>query len=470
MNNKSILTDNASLAVMFSDMIASTLGPNGLNKLLVDSTGDVYVTNDTKTIIDKVDVKHPIIKIIIKTAITQISETGDGAATVIIITGELLRQALDLIAKGVMIPVIINGYKKALKDSLEILKKNSFSDDNSLRNALVTALKRDDELIDALIKVKDTPIEDVIIMSKKGNGVELIKGLAIDKEPPHPVMPTRIEKPRIIITKTPIEVKSTDIKAEFKINNPSQLTDLMKRESNMVREITSSIKESRANLVICQKGISEDAQEQLARAGIMALRRVREKDIELLVKATGAKIISDLHEIKKEDFGSAGLIEVRKISDERLTVISECPKKVNTIIVKSSLKQGQDELENLAKKGLMIIKEAGVYVPGAGAIEMIIGNELMKNKMDGKEQLAYESFAKAIKSVTDKLIRVSGKKGIELLPQIKNGKGISKDGEVIDSIKEGVIEPSIIKEQALISAAETAITILRIDSAIKAKK
>lgn len=467
MDKKSILTDNASLAVMFSDMIASTLGPNGLNKLLVDSTGDVYVTNETKTIIDKIDVKHPIIKIMMQTANTQISETGDGGATAIIITGELLRQALDLMNKGVMIPTIINGYKKALKDALSILHKNEFSDDNGLRKTLVTALKRDDELIDALIKIKDTPIDDVIIISKKGNGIELIKGLTIDKEPPHPVMPTRMAKPIILITKTPIEIRGTEIKAEFKINSPSQLTDLMNRESNMIRAITNSIIESGANVVINQKGISENAQEQLARAGIMALRRVREHDIELLAKATGAKIVSDLNEIKKEDLGNAGLIEIRKIGDEKLTVLSECPKKVNTIIVKSSLKQGQDEMENIVRKGLMIIKEAGTYVPGAGAIETIIGNELMKNKIDGREQLAYESFGKAIRSVTDKLIRVTGRKEIELAPQLKNGKGVSKEGAVIDPIKEGIIELSIIKEQALISAAETTNTILRIDSAIK---
>jgi len=467
MNKKSILTDNASLAVMFSDMIASTLGPNGLSKLLVDSTGDVYVTNETKTIIDKIDVKHPIIKIMMQTANTQISETGDGGATVIIITGELLRQALDLMNKGVMIPTIITGYKKALKDALSILHKNEFSDENGLRKTLVTALKRDDELVDALIKIKDTPIDDVIIISKKGHGVELIKGLAIDKEPPHPVMPTRIEKPRILITKTPIEIRGTEVKAEFKINNPSQLTDLMKRESNMIREITNSIKESGANVVINQKGISENAQEQLARAGIMALRRVREHDIELIVKATGAKLVSDLSEITKEDLGSAGLIEVRKIGDEKLTVLSECPKKVNTIIVKSSLKQGQDEMENTVRKGLMIIKESGTYVPGAGAIETIIGNELMKNKIEGREQLAYESFGKAVRSVTDKLIRLTGRKEIELAPQLKNGKGVNTEGEIIDPIKEEVIELSMIKEQALISAAETTNTILRIDSAIK---
>jgi chaperonin GroEL (HSP60 family) len=442
---KTILSDNVQAAVFLSDAFTNALGPEGMNKLLVDNLGDSYVTNDGATIIDKMEVKHPIAKLILETGKTMEEEIGDGTKTAIILTGELLKQAQKLISKGMHPTMIIKGYRKALKDALNILTKKTVK--GTLSKLVSTVMKGTD--VPVLEAVKETPTQNVLILKKTGKRIEtqVINGVVIDKERVHPRMPEKISKARILITKTPLEVKTTETSAEIIIKDPSQLKSFLERETNTIKAIISSIKSSGANAVLCQKGIDDKAQEMLAREGILGIRRIRESDINALLKATKARLVSDLLNINPSDLGT-GSIRTEKIGDERLTIISECPGNVKTIIVRGSTEQVANEIERSVNKALGVIntiRKDERYVQGAGITEVMLQKELMKNSLQGKERISYEAFAQALKKIRQTLERNTGE--------------LSKD----------VIEPLSLKTQALTSATETVVMILRIDGVLRAK-
>ncbi|MFA5405805.1 MAG: TCP-1/cpn60 chaperonin family protein [Candidatus Nanoarchaeia archaeon] len=467
---KSIINDNIEAVIGLSDLVATTLGPVGMNKLLVDNIGDMTVTNDGGVIIDKIELNHPVVKLVAETAK---GLSVDGRKTVIVLTGELLRQAGKLLEQGLKPAQIINGYDLALKDSLKILRAQSIK--GELKNAINTSINND--LITSLIveSVSKALPDDVRVIKKTGGNVSdsrLINGLMIDKERVHSGMPSKVKQARILITKTPLEPRTTEFNAGVEINSPSELSHLINNENESINRVIKAIINSGANVIFCQKGISDYAQELLARNNILAIRRVREDDIKLLIKATGASLVSNIIEVKESDLGNAGLISTEQFSDERLTVINDCAGRVVTIMVRGSTKQVVDETEQLIKKGLGIARlltKSVNCVPGAGAIELIISNELSKSNINGRESISYQSFALSVKRIIELLAINSGVKAIDLMTHLKNGEGINAEGGIINPLKEGIIEPLIIKEQVFTSATETANMILRIDGILKGK-
>lgn len=479
---KSVLEENIQAAIELTDMLASSLGPKGMDKMLVDNIGDVHVTNDGFTIIDKMEIKHPIAKIVAETAKTQDKEAGDGTTTVIVLTGELLKQALQLIKAGIHPTIITQAYAKALKDAIRILRSKAVKTvtEADLENMISTALTGKPTSTKHLTQVvldavKNTETDDILIVKKAGNSVEesrTIKGVLIDKEPVHPRMSTEAMNAKVLITRTPLEIEKTEVSTEIMIQDPAQLSTFLTQENNAIKKKTDSIINSGAKIAVFQKGISEKAQESLARAGIIALRRVREKDIDMLLKATKSRLAEDLESIKPEDLGTAELLKVEKIGDEKLTLIQGAGN-VSTILIRGGTKQVIEEAERTINDALgvvRIIRKEQAYLPGAGLTELIISKELMNNTLKGKERLAYEGFSNALKKVTETLVRNTGAKPLDLMPELTSqNKGVSIEGTPINPISEGVIEPLKVKEQAITSATETAIMILRIDEILKGK-
>jgi len=471
---QSILKDNIQAAVYLSNTLASTLGPKGMDKLLVDNLGDTFVTNDGATIVGKIEIQHPVAKLISRVAATMEEEIGDGTTSAVILTGELLKQAQELINQGMHPTKIINGYRQALKDSLKILESKSKKiQTDDVRNLISTALTgkvTNKEQITKVVMeaIENTEINNILIIKKKGQDTKVIKGVIIDKERVHPRMPEQVKNARVLVTKTPLEVRNPETDAEITINNPTQLASFLEKEHQIIQEMIKVIKDSGANVVLCQKGIDDKAQELLARAGIMAIRRIREKDIEALVLATGARL-TELGNLKPSDLGR-GYVTTERVGDERLTIIKQCPGNVKTILIKGSTEQLIDETERCIKDALGIIKtirENEAYVPGAGSIENILYKELMKKRVKGREQLSYEGFAKAMKSITKTLIKNSGQNPLDLT--LNENEGVNSEGGTLNPLKEGIIEPLKLKNQAITSATETAVMILRIDEILKGK-
>lgn len=480
--NKTVLEKNIQAAITLTDMLATSLGPKGMDKMLIDNIGDVNVTNDGFTIIDKIEIKHPIAKLIAETSKTLDKEVGDGTTSTVLLTGELLKQALKLLKEGIHPTIIIDGYKKALNESLNALKEESLNntDNNTLKKLVITSLSgkmTDKEELTKIIlfAVTDTIIENILIIKKTGQGMnntKVINGIVIDKEPVHPRMPTSLINPRILITKTPLEIEKTETSMELRITRPEQLQNFLKQEHEKITRITESIIKSGTKIVLAQKGISEKAQEILARAGIIGIRRIREKDIDSIIKATGARLIDDLNNINEKELGTAGKVYTEKIGDEKLTIISDCPKKIKTIIIRASTKQALDEIERCINDALGVVKTIrsdNSYVPGAGLIEIILYKKI-KDKGKGKEKLVFEAYAKSLLKITESLIKNSGMKISELMPElISTQKGISTEGKPINPIENGIIEPLRLKQQVITSATETAIMILKIDEILKGK-
>lgn len=467
--NKSVLEDNIRAAVILSSVFRSAYGPKGMNKLLVDNIGDTFVTKNGASIIDNIEVKHPVAKLLAEVAETMDEEVGDGSKSAVILAGELLKKAGELVGEGMHPMMIIKGYQLALNKALRVLDKKSLKkcDKEVVKSLIKTALLNNDYLTDIVYEaVKNTRVEDVTTLKKRSRGeTRVVNGVVIDKERVHPGMPEKAINAKILLTKTPLEVRETATSSELEITSPSQLSSVLEKEHESITRVISSIKESGANVVLCQKGISDQAQEYLAKNGIIGVRRIREKDIKILVKATSAKLVNDLTNIKSSDLGT-GSVFTERVGDERLTFINNCPGGVKTILIRGVTEQLIDEVEKSVLNALGVIKafrtEKG-YVPGAGVIEKIISNELLKRLPEGKEQLSYTAFAEAFKKVIGSLITNSGQRVMDLMPRINASKGVNPEGGTLNPLKNGVIEPAVMKRQAITSAAETAIMILRID-------
>jgi len=493
--------NNILAAKLVAETVRTTLGPKGMDKMLVDSMNDITVTNDGVTILEEMNLEHPAAKMLVEVAKTQEKEVGDGTTTAVVITGELLKNAEKLLDQNIHPTVIAKGYRIAADKAQNVLKNISesitFNDEDALKNIAVTAMtgkgaeSSKEHLasltIEAIKQVADNPekivFDNIKIEKKVGGGIEdseLIKGIVLDKERVHPSMPNKIEKANILLLDTAIEIKNTEIDAKIQITAPDQMQSFLKQEEEMIKSMTDKIISTKANVIFCQKGIDDLAQFHLAKAGIYATRRVKKSDMEKLSRATGAKIITNIETLTQEDIGFAGIVEEVKIGDEEMTYISECknPKAV-TILLKGGTEHVVDEVERAVKDAVgdvISTLKTGHAVGGAGAPEIEVARNLRiyANKLSGREQLAVLAFADSMEIIPRTLAENAGLDPIDVTTSLKaehdkgdKFAGISVfTGKVINSWKEGIIEPLRIKTQAVKSASEVAELILRIDDVI----
>ena len=492
--------NNIAAARAVAETVRTTLGPKGMDKMLVDSTGDVVVTNDGVTILEEMNIEHPTAKMIVEVAKTQEDEVGDGTTTAVILAGELLKNAEDLLDKNIHPTVITKGFRLASDKSQELLLKLAenvdVNDDDILNKIAMTAMtgkgaeNAKEKLAELCVKavkkvIEDgsVDLEDIKIEKKVGEGIEnseIIDGVVLDKEKVHSGMPKKIGNAKIALLDVAIEIKSTEIDAKIEIDDPDKLQGFLDQEERMISAMVEKVVNSGANVVVCQKGIDDVAQYLLAEKGIYAVRRVKESDMARLAKATGGKIVSNLNALKADKLGKAGKVEEIKIGGDEMTYISECenPKAV-TLLVKGGTKHVVDEVERAVTDALGDIVASlkiGKVVGGAGAVEVEVARGLREyaNKLSGREQLAVLAFADAVEVIPRTLAENAGLDPIDVLTELKSAHDSGKkwagidvfSGKVQDSWNNGVIEPLKIKTQAIKSASEVAELILRIDDII----
>jgi thermosome len=500
--------NNIAAARAVADAVKSVLGPKGMDKMLVDSIGDIVITNDGVTILEEMEIEHPAAKMMVEVAKTQNEEVGDGTTTAVIIAGELLKKAEELLEQEIHPTVITRGYRIAMEEALKILdqisKPVTLNDVEILKKIAITSMsgksvekgspKLADLVVQAVIGVAqrvDGKVEvdtDDIKREKKHGGsadeTELIKGIVIDKEVVHPAMPKKIENAKIALLDVALEVKETETDAQIRITAPEQMQAFIEQESKMLRQMVEKAAASEANVILCQKGIDDVAQHYLAKRKILACRRVKKSDMEKLAKATGARIVSNLDDLTPQDLGFSRIVEEKKVGGEQMTFIRECkdPKAV-TILVRGSTEHVVDEIDRSIEDAIGAVAsavEVGKIVYGAGAPEIEVANRLRKfaEKFSGREQLAILAFANALEVVPRSLAENGGLDPIDILVGLRaeheRGKinaGIDVfNGKIADAEAMGVIEPLKVKTQAIKSAAEAAEMILRIDDVISASK
>jgi thermosome len=495
-------------AKIVSEVVKSALGPKGMDKMLVDSFGDVTITSDGRTVLDEMDIQHPAAKMMVEVAKTQDTEVGDGTTTSVIIAGELLGKAEDLIEKNVHPTVIIDGYRKAAQKALEILEKIAIpvkpDEKEFLVKVAITSMasklvaENKEYLADiaarAILHVAEktetgykADVDDVMVEKKPGESVvdtRLINGIVIDKEVVHPGMPKRVEKAKIALLDVALEIKKTEFDAKINIESPEQMDAFLKQEETMLKEMVEKIAKSGANVIICQKGIDDLAQHYLARKGILTARRAKKSDVEKLAKATGGKIVTNLNDLSKNDLGYAEVVEERKIGDDKMTFIEGCknPHSV-AILIRGGTERIVDEAERSIHDALCVAKdvvEEPKVVAGGGSPELEVAKELKEyaETLPGREQLAIMSFAEALESIPTTLAENAGLDPIDIISELRarheKGEiwaGIEvHDGKVKDMKKAGVFEPLVVKKQIIKSAGEAASMILKIDDIIASGK
>ncbi len=498
---------NILAARIIAETVRTTLGPKGMDKMLVDSLGDVVITNDGATILDKIDLQHPAAKMMVEVAKTQDKEAGDGTTTAVVIAGELLRKAEELLDQNIHPSVIVKGYTLAAEKAQEILDKMAVKvdpeDEETLLKIAMTSITGKNaeshrELlarlaVEAVRQVAEkteegyeVDIDNIKIEKKPGESVEeseLIRGVVIDKEVVHPRMPKRVENAKIALINEALEVKKTETDSKINITSPDQLQAFLEQEERMLREMVDKIKEVGANVVFVQKGIDDLAQHYLAKYGIMAVRRVKKSDMEKLAKATGAKIVTNVKDLTSEDLGEAELVEQRKVAGENMIFVEGCrnPKAV-TILIRGGTEHVVDEVERALEDAVKVTKdvmEDGAILPAGGApeIELAIKLDEYAKAVGGKEALAVEAFADALRIIPRTLAENAGLDPIDTMVRVvaahkERGPSVGVDvfeGEPADMLERGVIAPLRVVKQAIKSASEAAIMILRIDDVIAAK-
>ncbi len=501
--------NNIAAAKAIADAVRSTLGPRGMDKMLVDSLGDVVITNDGVTILKEIDVEHPAAKMIVEVAKTQDEEAGDGTTTSVILTGELLKKAEDLIEANVHPTVIAAGFKIAAKRAIEVIDKVAedidVKDVKGLKNIALTAMRskvaslNGEALADIAVKAVTAiaeekqgakgwtaDLDNIQVIKKQGGSIsdtELIQGIILDKEPVHPNMPKVVDNARIALIDAALEIKKTEVEAKIQITSPNQVQQFLDEEEKTLKAMVDKVKASGANVLVCQKGIDDLAQHYLAKAGIYAVRRAKKSDEEKLAKATGARIVSRLDDLSKDDLGAAKRVELRKIADEEMTFVTGCknPKAVS-IMVRGGTEHVVDELERSLHDALSVVVDAvkdGKYVTGGGSTAMEIATKLREfaPSVGGREQLAIEAFADAIEIVPKTLAENAGIDPVDTLLALRKAHKEGKKtyglnvftGKADDMAKLNVLEPTRVGVQAITSAADAAVMILRIDDVIAAK-
>jgi archaeal chaperonin len=501
------LTNNIQAAKAIADAVRSTLGPRGLDKMLVDSMGDVVVTNDGVTILKEMDVEHPAAKMLVEVAKTQDQEAGDGTTTAVVLAGELLKRAESLVEQNIHPTIISQGYRMASRKALEILQSVSqpvgTNDHETLKRIAVTSMASKsvsfnrEALGDIAVKAVSAvaekkgegmyvDLDNIQLIKKQGGQISdtsLIEGVIVDKEKVHSGMPSRVENPKIALLDAALEIKKTEIDAKIEINDPSQLNAFLQEEENMLKRMVETVKKSGANVVLCQKGIDDLAQHYLAKEGIYAVRRVKKSDMEKLAKATGANIVSKVSELTPADVGTAGQVEERKIGDDALTFVTGAKKaRAVSILIRGGTEHVLDEIERSLDDALNVVAvavEDGRFVIGGGATASELALHLRDEaaKVGGREQLAFESFAEALETIPRTLAENAGLDPIDIVIELRKAhKGGHKSagvnvasGKVDDMAQLHVIEPIRVGRQAIESATDAAVMILRIDDVIASK-
>lgn len=502
------LNSNIMASKVIEESIKSSLGPKGMDKMLVSTFGDVVVTNDGATILKEIDVQHPAAKFIVELAKVQDQETGDGTTTVVIIAGELLRAAEELLGLDIHPTVITDGYRKAAEKALKILdeisKPVAYEDDEMMKKVSMTALASKmvaenreylTELalkaVKSVVEEKDgklvVDIDDIKTEKKMGEGVEdtkLINGVVLDKEWVHPRMSKKLVDAKIALIDAALEVKKTEITAKINITDPEQIKAFMDEEESMIKAMVDKVVETGANVLVCQKGIDDVAQHFLAKSGVSAVRRVKKSDMDKLSKATGGKIVNSVEELTVEDFGKAGVVEERKVGEEKMIFVEECanPKSVS-ILIRGGTDLVVDEVQRGLHDALCVIRnviQEGKVVSGGGAPEMELSRRIRRyaDTLIGREQLAVRAFAEALEIVPRTLAENAGLDPTDITVDLRAAHDEGKvdwgvdviGGKTSDMSVLNVWEPVIVKKHAIKSANEAAVMILRIDDVIATKE
>jgi len=501
--------NNIMAARVIGEVLKTTLGPRGMDKMLIDSLGDITITNDGATILDEMEVEHPAGKMMVEVAKTQDDMVGDGTTTAVVLAGELLKKAEELLEQNIHPTVIVSGYRKAVQKAIETINNIAIpvniEDRETLRKVALTSMSSKavgpakehlaEIAIDAVKQIVEkrgernvADIDNIQIIKKEGKSLfesQLIRGLIIDKEAVHSGMPKKLENAKIALLDCPLEIEKTETSAEIRIRDPTQMKAFLDQETRMLKEMVEKIKTAGARVLFCQKGIDDMAQHFLAKHEILAARRVKQSDMEKLSRATGARIVTDLDDLKLEDLGMAGVVEERKIGEDKMIFVEKCkdPRSV-AVLIRAGLERMVDEAERAMNDALSVVSdviENNKIVPGGGAVEVEISKELRKHatKVGGREQLAIEAFADAFEIVPKTLAENAGLEAIDIIAELRAahektdgqpmGINVLK-GKVENMRENGVIEPLVVKEQAAKSATESASMILRIDDVIASTK
>jgi len=505
---KNAQRNNIMAAKLVADIVRTTLGPKGMDKMIVDSMGDVIITNDGATILKEMSIEHPAAKMLVEIAKTQESEVGDGTTTAVVIAGELLKNAETLLDQNIHPTVIVKGYRIAAEKSIHILeslaKPITDNDTDLLKQIAITAITGKEaesakELLSSLIVEAATSVlekrkegsktlwhidkNDIKVEKSVGGSIEdceLIEGIVLDKEKIHPSMPSQIKDARIALIDSAVEIKNTEIDAKIQITDPEKMQAFLEMEEKMLRIMVDKIVNIGANVVICQKGIDDLAQHFLAKKGIYAVRRVKKSDLEKLARATGASIVTDIKELTVKDLGFAGFVEEINNGRETMTYVRKCKNaKSVTILVKGGTEHVVAEIERALDDAIGDVISAlgnGKIVAGAGSCEIELAKQLREfaEGLTGREQLAVRAFADSMEVIPKTLAENAGLDPIDIIVSLKSAHdkkqtwaGIDVfSGKVIDAWKEGIIEPLKIKTQAITSASEVVTMILRIDDVI----
>jgi len=496
--------NNIAAAKLVADLVKSSLGPRGLDKMLVDSLGDVTITNDGATILKEIDAQHPTAKMMVEISKTIDTEVGDGTTSSVIFAGTLLAKAEELLSKDVHSSVIIDGFQAAADKSLEILneisKKVQADDKEILLKIAATSMESklisEDSgvlskiVVDAVLKITETKNEkstvdlDNIKVEKKAGGsitdTALVKGIVLDKEIVHSGMPTKIQQAKIALINSALEIEKTEMTAEIRINDPTQMQMFLEEENRMLKSMVEKLHSIGTNVVICQKGIDDMAQHFLAKHGILAVRRVKESDMTKLAKATGGRISSNLDDITEKDLGLSDLVHQKKVESDKWVFVEGCknPHSI-TLLIRGGSQRVVDEVDRSIHDALMVVKdviEKPAIVAGGGAPEALLAAFLRdwSESFDGRQQLAIKKFAEALEIIPLTIAENAGMDPIDTMVSLRakqsDGKkwsGINaKDGKVSDMLSLNIVEPVVVKEQIIKAATEAASMILRIDDVI----
>lgn len=500
--------NNLNAAITLAEIVRSSLGPRGMDKMLVDSLGDVTITNDGATILKEMEIEHPAAKMMVEVAKSTDVEAGDGTTSAVVLAGELLKKAEELLDMDVHPTIVVDGYRRAAGMALQFMKEIAQevnpTDREMLKFIAITSLRSkivreySDQLaeiaVDAILKVAreengkyNVRLDDVKVEKKAGGSVmetKLVNGIVLDKEIVHSGMPRKIVNAKIAILNSPLEIEKTEFDAKISIERPEQIKAFLDEEQKILKEMVDRIVEAGANVVLCQKGIDDIAQHYLAKAGIIAVRRVKESDVEKASKATGARVVTSLNDLTRDDLGYAGLVEERKVGEDKWVFIEQCkdPRSV-TILIRGGTEKMVDEAERALHDALSVVKDVVTYpyiVAGAGAPEIEVAMRVRKKAetVAGKEQLAILRFADAFESIPSALAENAGMDPIDIIAELRKhhesgnkwyGIDIASK-KTSDSWAAKVIEPLLVKEQVVKSASEAASMVLKIDDVIAAGK
>jgi thermosome len=498
---------NIAAAKAVADAVRSSLGPRGMDKMLVDSMGDVVITNDGVTILKEIDIEHPAAKMMVEVAKTQDEECGDGTTTAVILAGELLKRSEDLLEQNVHPTIISGGYRLAADKAREILEKMSMNvrinDTEMLKQIGCTSMISKSvsasrgllanvavKAVTAIAEKEDgryiADIDNIQIVKKQGGSIddtEMIEGIILDKERVHSGMPKRIENGKIALVDSAFEVKKTEIDAKIQITDPTQLQAFLAEEENMLKKMVDTIKKAGANVLFCQKGIDDLAQHYLAKNGVYTVRRVKKSDMEKLSKATGATIATKVSDLSKKDLGLAKLVEEKKIGDDEMTFVTGCKNaKAVSILIRGGTEHVVDEVERSLHDAISVVSvsiEDGKMVTGGGsaAIEIALGLRDYAASVGGREQIAINAYADAMEVIPRTLAENAGLDPIDILIELRkaHSKGNKRaginvyNGKIVDMKKENVLEPFRVGKQAISSATDASVMILRIDDVIASK-